>query len=67
MANAKEVLEIMRDVAKARIEMLSTGVTFYDEEKKNFYMQEYVKKLEDIERLIRRFSLRLVHSKARRE
>ncbi len=63
MAEAKEVLEIMKEVAKSRIEMLKEGITFYDNEKKAFYLQEYEKKLRDIERLIRRLNLRLVHSR----
>ena len=63
MTNAREVLEIMRGVAKSRIEMLNDGITFYDDEKKNYYRSEYGKKLDDINRLIRRFSLQLVHSK----
>ncbi len=63
MADAREVLEIMKEVARSRIEMLKEGVTFYDDEKKAFYLQEYEKKLQDIERLIRRLNLRLVHSR----
>ncbi|KAF0220068.1 MAG: hypothetical protein FD174_1513 [Geobacteraceae bacterium] len=63
MAEAKEVLEIMKEVAKSRIEMLKEGITLYDNEKKAFYLQEYEKKLRDIERLIRRLNLRLVHSR----
>ena len=63
MADAKEVLEIMKEVAKSRIDMLKEGITFYDSEKKAFYLQEYEKKLRDIERLIRRLNLRLVHSR----
>ena len=63
MTNAREVLEIMRGVAKSRIEMLNDGITFYDDEKRNYYRSEYGKKLDAINRLIRRFSLQLVHSK----
>lgn len=63
MADAKEVLEIMKEVAKSRIGMLKDGITFYDNEKKAYYLQEYERKLRDIERLIRRLNLRLVHSR----
>ncbi|SNB45725.1 hypothetical protein [Geobacter sp. DSM 9736] len=63
MADAKEVLELMRNVARSRLDMLNNGVTFYDEGKKAFYAGEYRKKLDEIDRLIRRFSLKLVHSK----
>lgn len=62
MTDAKEVLELMRTVAKSRIHMLSSGITFYEPQKKAFYLNEYGKKLDEIERLIRRYSLRLVHS-----
>lgn len=63
MADAREVLELMRGVAKNRIDMLNNGITFYDEGKKDYYRSEYRKKLETIDKLIRRFSLRLVHVK----
>lgn len=62
MADAREVLELMRSVAKSRIHMINNGITFYDARKKAFYLAEYGKKLEEIDRLIRRYSLRLVHS-----
>ena len=63
MTNAKEVLEIMRGVAKSRIEMLNDGTTFYNDEKKDYYRSEYGKKLDAINRLIRQFSMQLVHTK----
>lgn len=63
MTDTREVLEIMRGVARSRIEMLNDGTTFYDDEKKHYYRIEYGKKLEAINRLIRRLSLQLVQSK----
>ena len=62
MADAKEVLVIMKDVAKSRIQMLKDGITFHDAAKKEYYLHEYEKKLQDIEMLIRRMNLRLVYS-----
>lgn len=63
MADAGEVLEMMRGVARTRIEMLNSGITFHNDVKKNFYRNEYNKKLEAIDKLIRRVSLRLIHAK----
>ena len=60
MADAREVLEIMKDLARSRIQMLKDGVTFHDEAKRAFYLREYETKLHDIDRLIRRSNLRLV-------
>jgi hypothetical protein len=62
MADTKEVLVMMKDVAKTRIRMLKDGVTFHDAAKREYYLQEYEKKLHDIEQLIRRLNLRLVYS-----
>ena len=62
MADTKEVLVMMKDVAKTRIQMLKDGVTFHDADKKEYYLREYEKKLRDIEQLIRRLNLRLVYS-----
>lgn len=62
MADAKEVLVMMKDVAKTRIQMLKDGVTFHDAAKREYYLGEYEKKLHDIEQLIRRLNLRLVYS-----
>jgi len=62
MADTKEVLVMMKDVAKTRIRMLQDGVTFHDAAKREYYLQEYEKKLRDIEQLIRRLNLRLVYS-----
>ena len=62
MADTKEVLVMMKDVAKTRIQMLKDGVTFHDAAKREYYLQEYEKKLRDIEQLIRRLNVRLVYS-----
>lgn len=62
MADTKEVLVMMKDVAKTRIQMLKDGVTFHDAAKREYYLEEYEKKLRDIEQLIRRLNLRLVYS-----
>jgi hypothetical protein len=62
MADTKEVLVMMKDVAKSRIQMLKDGVTFHDAAKREYYLREYEKKLRDIEQLIRRLNLRLVYS-----
>ena len=50
----------MRDMAKSRIQMLKEGVTFHDNEKKAYYLQEYESKVRDLDQEIRRLSLRLV-------
>jgi len=62
MADTKEVLVMMKDVARTRIQMLKDGVTFHDAAKREYYLQEYEKKLRDIEQLIRRLNVRLVYS-----
>ena len=66
MAETKEVLVMMKDVAKTRIQMLKDGVTFHDAAKREYYLREYEKKLRDIEQLIRRLNLRLVYSSTQR-
>jgi hypothetical protein len=63
MADAREVLETMRKVAKIRIEMLKEGVTFHSKSKQTFYLKEYEDKLREIEELIRRMNVRLVYSR----
>ncbi len=60
MADAKEALEMMREVAKIRIDMLQNRVTFHDEQKRNYYLREYREKLKKIEELMRRMNIRLV-------
>jgi hypothetical protein len=62
MADTKEVLVMMKDVAKTRIQMLKDGVTFHDTAKREYYLGEYERKLRDIEHLIRRLNIRLVYS-----
>lgn len=63
MADAREVLETMKKVAKIRIEMLKEGVTFHNKKKQSYYLKEYENKLKEIEDLIRRMNIRLVYSK----
>jgi hypothetical protein len=60
MADAIEVLQIMKDVAKSRISMLRDGITFHPPDKKALYLQEYEEKLREIEHQIRRLSIRIV-------
>ncbi|HTY20081.1 MAG TPA: hypothetical protein VMC44_00460 [Geobacteraceae bacterium] len=62
MADSREVLTMMKEVAKSRIDMLRDGVTFHDAAKREYYLREYEKKLRDIEQLIRRLNMRLVYS-----
>jgi len=66
MADTQEVLTMMKDVAKSRIQMLRDGVTFHDAAKREYYLNEYERKLRDIEQLIRRMNLRLVYSSTER-
>jgi hypothetical protein len=61
MADTKEVLILMKDVARLRIQMLKDGVTFHDAATREYYLREYEKKLHDIEQLILRLNLRLVY------
>jgi capsule polysaccharide export protein KpsE/RkpR len=63
MADAREVLETMKQVAKIRIEMLKEGTTFHSKAKQQYYLKEYEDKLREIEDLIRRINIRLVYSK----
>ncbi|MRR06077.1 MAG: hypothetical protein EG828_03895 [Deltaproteobacteria bacterium] len=63
MADAREVLETMKTVAKMRIEMLREGITFHSKSKQAYYLQEYEDKLREIEELLRRMNIRLVYSK----
>lgn len=64
MADAREVLEMMREVARIRISMLRDGVTFYEDDRRSYYLQQYEEKLKQIDGLIRRFSIRLVGATA---
>ncbi len=63
MADAREVLETMKQVAKIRIEMLREGTTFHNSGKRAYYLKEYEEKLRQIEELIRRINIRLVYSR----
>ncbi len=63
MADASEVLEMMKQMALSRIAQLKEGVTFYDEAKRINYLRVYEGKVRDIEDLMRRLSIRLVHSR----
>jgi len=67
MADAREVLETMKQVAKIRIEMLKEGTTFHSKSKQAYYLKEYEDKLREIEELIRRMNIRLVYSKGAQE
>lgn len=60
MADTLEVLEIMREVARIRISMLRDGITFHEGDRRSYYLQQYEEKLAQLERLIRRNSIRLV-------
>ncbi len=64
MADARETLEMMREVARIRISMLRDGITFYENDRRSYYLQQYEEKLGQIERLIRRISIRLVEPPA---
>jgi hypothetical protein len=63
MSDEEEALEMMKEVAKARITLLKKGVTFHDEQSRIYYLHEYEEKLRKIEELIRRMKIRLVRSK----
>jgi CRISPR/Cas system Type II protein with McrA/HNH and RuvC-like nuclease domain len=63
MADAREVLETMKKVAKIRIEMLREGTTFHSKRKQALYLREYEEKVREIDELIRRINIRLVYSK----
>ncbi len=63
MADAREVLETMKKVAKIRIEMLREGTTFHSKRKQAFYLKEYEERVKEIDELIRRMNIRLVYSK----
>ncbi len=60
MSEEQETLEMIREVAKSRIELLKKGITFHDEKSRKYYLREYEEKLRRIEELIRRTKIRLV-------
>ncbi|WP_298273295.1 hypothetical protein [Geobacter sp.] len=63
MADAREVLEMMREVVRIRISMLRDGVTFYEDSRRSYYLQEYEDKLRQLDRLIRKASIRIITGK----
>ncbi len=64
MSDIREALEMMREVARIRIDMLQNGVTFHNEPNRSFYLREYREKLRKIEDIIRRMNIRLIRSDA---
>jgi hypothetical protein len=62
MSEELEILEMMREVARTRIDLLKRGVTFHCGESRAYYLREYEEKLRRIEELIRRKNIRLVRS-----
>jgi hypothetical protein len=60
MADAKEVLDMMRETAMTRIRMLKEGVTFHDNARRAYYLQQYEEKVRAIDQLNRRIAIRLV-------
>lgn len=60
MSDLKESLLAMRQMAKTRIRMLNEGITFYDAERKAYYLREYEARVRELDQLIRRLSLKLV-------
>jgi hypothetical protein len=60
MSEEQATLEMIREVAKSRIELLKKGITFHDENSRLFYLREYENKLRRIEELIRRTKIRIV-------
>lgn len=60
MADAKEVLDMMRDMAMSRIRMLKDGTTFHDKARRAYYLQQYEEKVRAIDQLNRRIAIRLV-------
>jgi hypothetical protein len=62
MSDELQILEMMREVARSRIDLLKRGVTFHDGQSRVYYLHEYEEKLRRIEELIRRKNIRLVRS-----
>jgi hypothetical protein len=59
-AKMKEALEMMRESALLRISMLKEGRTLHDGYKRAYYLQEYQQKVSNLDKLIRRLTLRVV-------
>ena len=57
VTDLKKSLEIMRDTVAARIWMLQEGITFYDEEKRSYYLRQYAGKLRALDQQILSLSL----------
>ena len=47
-----EALESIRDAARSRVRVLNEGATFYNDEEKTRYLQQYESKLRELDRLI---------------
>jgi hypothetical protein len=62
VADMKESLSQMREMAQSRMQMLKEGVTLHNDEKKAFYLREYEAKVKELDHEIRRLTLRLVRS-----
>ena len=60
MSEELEILEMMREVARTRIDLLKRGITFHNGQSRVYYLHEYEEKLRRIEDLIRRKNIRLV-------
>lgn len=60
MADMKEALEMMKDMALERIRMLKDGITLHDDFKRAYYLQEYEAKLSEINKLIRCLKFRVI-------
>ncbi|HET6420133.1 MAG TPA: hypothetical protein VFG19_08255 [Geobacteraceae bacterium] len=65
MSDMREALEMMREVARTRIDMLQNRVTLHDEPRRSYYLTEYREKLKKIEDIIRRMNIRLIRSDAK--
>gem|GEM_PF-1480555 len=60
MADMKEALEMMKDMALERIRMLKDGITLHDDFKRAYYLQEYEAKLSEINKFIRCLKFRVI-------
>ena len=61
MLELKKSLEALRDMVATRMQMLRTGVTYYTEDQKTFYLEEYLSKLLELDRLILALSTALAN------
>ena len=60
MTDLKKSLETMREMVASRIQMLQEGITFYDEEKRAYYLREYQLKLRALDQQIFSLSLTMI-------